>query len=88
MCFVRHMLAVIEYTNDYCCVVLLQLQALLDHESFWLNLTEANLNDKADWKFEYSAKAAYGLESLQPQQWAQLIQKFKTDDDLFQKYWK
>lgn len=64
------------------------MQALLDHESFWLNLTEANLKDEAEWKFEYSAKEAYGLESLQPQQWAQLIQRFKTDDNLFQKFWE
>lgn len=53
-----------------------------------MNLTEANLSDKPEWKFEYSAKKAYGLESLQPQQWADLIQRFKTDDDLFQKYWE
>jgi sphingomyelin phosphodiesterase len=61
--------------------------ALLDHESYWLNLTEANLKDKAEWKFEYSAKEAYGLESLQPQEWARLIDRFKTDDALFQKFW-
>ena len=72
----------IECTQKIC------MQALLDHESFWLNLTEANLKDEAEWKFEYSAKEAYGLESLQPQQWAQLIQRFKTDDNLFQKFWE
>ncbi|CAI8030322.1 Sphingomyelin phosphodiesterase [Geodia barretti] len=62
--------------------------ALLDHESYWLNLTEANLKDKAEWKFEYSAKEAYGLGSLQPQEWARLIDRFKTDDALFQKFWE
>lgn len=70
--------------NHYCC----QWQALLDHESYYLNLTDANLRNKAEWKFEYSAKAAYGLESLQPQEWASLIQRLKTDDQLFQKFWE
>ena len=71
-----------------CVLCMSYSQALLDHESFWLNLTEANLKDKPEWKPEYTAKEAYGLESLQPQQWADLIQRFKTDDDLFQKFWE
>ena len=60
----------------------------MDHESYWLNLTDANLRDQADWLFEYSAKEAYGLESLQPQEWAKLIDRLKTDDALFQKFWE
>ena len=74
--------------REHACVVALIFKALLDHESYWLNLTDANLKDKAEWKFEYSAKEAYGLESLQPQEWAKLIQRFKTDDGLFQKFWE
>ena len=80
----HHVHASIHIMDVFCC----QWQALLEHESFYLNLTDANLRNKAEWKFEYSAKEAYGLESLQPQEWAGLIQRLKTDDQLFQKFWE
>ena len=41
----------------YCCV-----QAILDHETYIMNLTEANLSDKPQWTKEYSAKASRHLQ--------------------------
>ena len=32
------------------------LQAILDHDNYIMNLTEANLDNKPIWQFEYSAK--------------------------------
>lgn len=31
-------------------------QAVLDHETYYMNLTDANLHDKPEWIKEYSAK--------------------------------
>ena len=32
---------------------------VLDHETYYLNITESNLSGKAAWKFEYSAKVCF-----------------------------
>jgi sphingomyelin phosphodiesterase len=46
---------------------------IIDHETRFLNITEANALNKTRWQFEYSAKSAYGLENFFPQDWANLV---------------
>ncbi len=32
------------------------IQALMDHENYYFNISEANLSNQPKWQFEYSAK--------------------------------
>lgn len=48
---------------------------ILDHSTVYLNLTEANLYNSTKWKKEYSAKEAFELENLFPQDWNDLLDK-------------
>lgn len=55
---------------------------VLDHSTYVLNLTEANMSDKPQWQFEYSAKESYMMKSLYPQDWADLLEQMKTNKTL------
>lgn len=57
-----------------------------DYTNYYLNLTSANMYGNPVWQMEYNAKEAYGLTSLFPQDWNELIYKMKTDDRLFQTF--
>jgi len=59
---------------------------LLDYTEYVVNLTEANLNDRADWFISYSAREAYSLNSLQPADMQDFIVRMGEDDDLFDEY--
>lgn len=61
---------------------------VLDHETYIFNLTKANIQRKIEWEFEYSAKEVFGMDSLLPNDWDALIQRFEQDDDLFQKFYQ
>ncbi|XP_055336532.1 sphingomyelin phosphodiesterase-like [Paramacrobiotus metropolitanus] len=62
---------------------------VLDHETYIVNLTEANLpNGTPKWVKEYSAKEAYGLNQLLPGDWNDLMDEFLVDDAKFQKFWQ
>ncbi|CAL1293894.1 unnamed protein product [Larinioides sclopetarius] len=60
--------------------------AVLDHETYYLNLTEANLWDRPIWRKSYSARQEYRMQNLQPDQWNKLLDRFEVDDELFQKF--
>lgn len=68
---------------------------VLDHETYILNLTEANQKEGtvgtpvADpkWSLLYRATKAYGLASLFPADYDRLLQTFVKDDQVFQKFW-
>ncbi|KAG8195711.1 hypothetical protein JTE90_002974 [Oedothorax gibbosus] len=60
--------------------------AVLDHETYYLNLTEANLLGEPRWRMSYSAREEYQLSSLNPDQWNKLLERFLVDDELFQKF--
>lgn len=68
---------------------------VIDHETYILNLTEANHVSKAPWSPDpdpkwtllYRAKEAYGLQSLFPSDMDGLLQTFYKDDAVFQKFW-
>ncbi|KAH3885331.1 sphingomyelin phosphodiesterase-like [Dreissena polymorpha] len=54
-----------------------------DYTNYFLNLTSANLYGNPVWQKEYGAREAYGLTSLFPKDWNDLIYRMKTDDALF-----
>ncbi|XP_029375342.1 sphingomyelin phosphodiesterase [Echeneis naucrates] len=68
---------------------------VLDHETYILNLTEANHGPAASftpdpnpkWSLLYRATEAYGLSSLFPSDFDGLMQTFIKDDQVFQKFW-
>lgn len=64
----------------------LYLQAVIDHETWVMDLEEANKGTRPRWFQLYSARRAYGLRSLHPQEWDMLINRMTEDDDLFDLY--
>ena len=54
---------------------------ILDYETYFTNLTEANLRPELAplWRKEYSARKAYNLKSLSPSEWNNLIETLWND---------
>jgi sphingomyelin phosphodiesterase len=52
---------------------------VLDYKNVFMNLTEANINLRPVYRTEYTAKEAYGLKSLFPQDWSNLIDRMLND---------
>lgn len=61
---------------------------VIDGEGYYLDITEANLHDKPEWKKLFTMKDAYGMESLTPADWSEFVKRMSTDDALFQKFFK
>lgn len=70
---------------------------VLDHETYILNLTEANNHSlglatgpdpNPTWTLLYRATEAYGLGSLFPSDWDGLLKTFVQDDRVFQRFWR
>lgn len=57
-----------------------------DHETWVMNLEEANRIGQPRWYQLYSAKRAYNMRNLLPEEWNRLVYKMALDDDLFKKY--
>lgn len=64
--------------------------AVLDHETYLMNLTEANASPsrKPHWQLEYTAKSSWGMGSLQPQEWDALVHRMEHDALLFNKFYR
>ncbi|XP_073468770.1 sphingomyelin phosphodiesterase [Aquarana catesbeiana] len=61
---------------------------VLDHETYILNLTEANKKkEEPRWTFLYSALNTYGMKSAYPSDWDNLLKRFLQDESLFQTFW-
>ncbi|KAM4796838.1 sphingomyelin phosphodiesterase [Rhinophrynus dorsalis] len=62
---------------------------VLDHETYILNLTEANAGGKEEprWTLLYSALKTYGMKSAYPADWDNLLHRFLQDERLFQTFW-
>lgn len=61
---------------------------VLDHETFILNLTEANApGAEPHWQRLYGARETYGFSAAFPADWDQLLRRFQMDDSLFQRFW-
>lgn len=63
-------------------------QMVVDHESWVMNLKEANLYDYPIWSKMYSARQAYQMASLLPKDWDSLIDKMSNEPSLFDLYYK
>ena len=63
-------------------------QSLLDFETFYMNVTDANLSNVPKWIHEYSASKDYHMTHCFPQDFDNLVKRFEKDDSLFQKYYK
>uniref|UniRef100_T1JMX9 Uncharacterized protein n=1 Tax=Strigamia maritima TaxID=126957 RepID=T1JMX9_STRMM len=58
-------------------------RAILDGESYYTNLTEANLNGSPIWRRLYSYKSDYHMQSLTPRDWDLFIRKMSQDELTF-----
>ncbi|XP_076361284.1 sphingomyelin phosphodiesterase-like [Tachypleus tridentatus] len=63
-------------------------RVVLDHETYFLNLTEANLFNQPTWRKTYSVKEHLEMKSLLPHDWNTLIQRFESNDTLFQRFYR
>nr|XP_023022925.1 sphingomyelin phosphodiesterase-like [Leptinotarsa decemlineata] len=63
-------------------------RAVVDHESWTMNLREANLYGYPIWFKLYTAKQAFGLDALRPQDWDELVTKMSNDPKLFELFYK
>jgi len=62
-------------------------RVVLNHETYILDLVEANKRN-VQWKFEYSAKEAYDMPSVLPEDWNNLVHRFSKNTTLFNKFYK
>lgn len=63
-------------------------QAVIDHETWTMNLREANLYGYPIWFKLYSARQAFGMDALRPQDWDELVEKMTNDPKLFDLFYK
>ncbi|XP_011305839.1 sphingomyelin phosphodiesterase [Fopius arisanus] len=61
---------------------------VVDHETWIMNLDDANFHDSPTWYRLYSARDAYEMSSLRPDDWNSLINRMIDDADLFYVYYK
>ncbi|XP_042207356.1 sphingomyelin phosphodiesterase-like isoform X3 [Homarus americanus] len=59
---------------------------VMDHETWVMNLDEANRDGVPRWYQLYSAQRAYNMRNLLPQEWNSLVYKMALEDELFEKY--
>lgn len=63
-------------------------RAVVDHETWVMNLKEANLYDYPIWYKLYSTRSAYQMPSLIPQEWDNYINKIADNATMFDVYYK
>lgn len=61
---------------------------VIDHESWIMNLKEANLYGYPIWYKLYTARAAYNMKALRPSDWDKLLNELTDNQDLFEMYYK
>ncbi|XP_065062750.1 sphingomyelin phosphodiesterase-like [Rhopilema esculentum] len=61
-------------------------QAVLDHLTYIIDLAKANKEEKLSWELEYRATEAFGMKSLSPSDWNDLVNRMNSDDALFQTF--
>lgn len=61
---------------------------MVDHESWIMNLKEANLYDFPIYYKLYSARAAYNMKGLRPVDWDELVVNMTDDKERFDLYYK
>ncbi|XP_054737403.1 sphingomyelin phosphodiesterase isoform X2 [Anastrepha obliqua] len=61
---------------------------VIDHESWIMNLKEANLYDYPIWYKLYTTRATYNMKALRPLDWSNLIDEMANNQELFDLYYK
>ncbi|XP_058804235.1 sphingomyelin phosphodiesterase [Phymastichus coffea] len=61
---------------------------VIDHETWIMNLKEANLYDYPNWYKSYSARQTFQMPSLLPKDWNSLIDKMTNEANVFDIYYK
>lgn len=61
---------------------------VVDHETWSMNLEEANDVGTPIWRKLYTAKDAYSLPSLRPADWSDFITRMKNNDELFELFYR
>ena len=64
------------------------MQALLDFEVYYMNVTDARVTNESNWLFEYKASEDYGMEHGFPSDFDDLVKRFGEDDALFQRFYR
>lgn len=62
---------------------------MIDRECHYFQLEECNEIGSPTWTKLYSARKAYNMKSLKPEEWNTFYERLTTDDelcDLYQKY--
>ncbi|XP_015791561.1 sphingomyelin phosphodiesterase [Tetranychus urticae] len=62
---------------------------IVDHATYYLNLTEANLNPNqvTEWNYSYSPLDSYDLVNLTPSSWNQFVISMASNDTLFKTFY-
>ncbi|EDW77128.2 uncharacterized protein Dwil_GK22200 [Drosophila willistoni] len=61
---------------------------VIDHESWIMNLKEANLYGYPIWYKLYTARAAFNMKALRPSDWHNLLNDLTNNQELFELYYK
>lgn len=61
---------------------------VLDHETWKMDLGEANRIGKPMWHKAYTAKTLYKMPSLYPKDWDNLVTRMNDDQDLFNLFYR
>lgn len=64
------------------------LQVIVDHETWTMNLEEANKGDEPKWYRLYTARRDLDIESLQPEDWNSYLKKLINVPDAFYQFYK
>ncbi|GAB6027687.1 hypothetical protein CHUAL_001927 [Chamberlinius hualienensis] len=62
--------------------------SVLDYEVYWLDVDRANADGFATWELRYSAKDAYGMNDMSPEEFNNFVNRMETDDALFQTFYE
>ncbi|XP_044735214.1 sphingomyelin phosphodiesterase isoform X2 [Chrysoperla carnea] len=63
-------------------------RSVIDHESWTMNLREANLYGYPMWYKLYSVRDTYKMRGLRPEDWDEFVQRMTIDPALFDLYYK
>lgn len=61
---------------------------IVDHETYFLNLTRANAEDRAEWQFEYSARNDIPLDGLTPRDWSNYVDRMAQSPSEFESFYR
>lgn len=66
--------------------LLFTLKEIIDFETWKMNLEDANEHGFPVWVKAYEARKGYGMPSVLPKDWSNLIKRMAGDDILFDAY--